>query len=197
MTLNQQPELKEAILRQTEKDKDKLLVRLINKDKRLMEQLHYQLLENENDLYSRIQEVKNKIEETFNRAKKGIAREKAMYQHKELTGYLKSASGLVNEHASITKNKESELDLRLLILEEAFDQFRRLYTEQIAGYKADTHFIYQAARIKSILGLYDKLHEDLQYEYRKRLVSLMEFVHKTLLRDYVKGIGIETSTYLF
>ena len=148
MTLNQQPDLKEAILNQSEKEKDKLLVRLINKDKKLIEQLHFFLLENENDLINRIQIVKAELEKVFERTEKGIAKKTSNYKHKELTGYLKSASGLVNEHASITKNKESELDLRLLILEETFDTFFNLYKDNSVGFKADTHFIYQEPESK-------------------------------------------------
>src|SRR5690606_5475408 len=148
MKLNRQPALKEAILNQSQKEKDKLLVRLINKDKKLMQQLHFSLLENEDDLIERIQIVKAELEKVFERTEKDISRKTLNYKHKELTGYLKAASGIVNEHASITKNKESELDLRLLILEETFDTFFNLYKENNLGYKADLHFIYQATRIK-------------------------------------------------
>lgn len=196
MTLNQQPELKEAILNQSEKEKDKLLVRLINKDKKLMEQLHFSLLEDEDDLIERIQNVKAELEKVFERTEKGISKKTLYYKHQELTGYLKSASGLVNEHASITKNKESELDLRLLILEETFDTFYNLYQENNLGYKADLHFIYQATRIKAIVALYDKLHEDLQFEYRERLSNVMKFVHTSILSDYLIQLNVNYLNYI-
>lgn len=196
MTLNQQPELKEAILNQSEKEKDKLLVRLINKDKKLMEQLHFVLLENEDDLITRIQDKKQELELLFERIEKGVSKKRSNYKHKELTGFLKTASGLVNQHASITKNKESELDLRLLILEESFDTYFNLYKENSVGYKADAHFIYQAARIKAILALYDKLHEDLQYEYKERIATTMKFVHNSILSDYVVSLGINYLNYM-
>ena len=50
MNLKQVPELKNAILDLPSKEKDKLLLRLINKDETLVEHLHFQLLEDENDL---------------------------------------------------------------------------------------------------------------------------------------------------
>lgn len=196
MTLNQQPELKEAILNQSEKEKDKLLVRLINKDKKLIEQLHFSLLENEADLIERIQNVKADLEKVFERTEKDVSKKTLNYKHKELTGYLKTASGLVNEHASITKNKESELDLRLLILEETFDTFFNLYQENSVGYKADLHFIYQATRVKSVIALYDKLHEDLQFEYRERLSKVMKFVHISILSDYLIQLNINYLNYI-
>lgn len=185
MTLNQLPELKEAILNQSQKEKDKLLVRLINKDKRLIEQLHFLLLENEDDLLDRIQKIKTRLEDLFAAAQQFISRKKSDYKHKELTAWLKSASGLVNEHASITKNKESELDLRLLILEEAFDTYFNFYQSGSSGFKSDAHFTYVAARIKAILTIYNKLHEDLQFEYRDRIDYILEFAKSTELKSYI------------
>lgn len=193
MTLNQQPELKEAILRQSQKEKDKLLVRLINKDKRLMEQLHYLLLEDENDLYSRIRQVKEKLEIVFSRAIKGIANQRAANRYKELTAYLKSASGIVNEHAAITKNKESELDLRLMIVEWSFQTYPHLYEKALRSAYNEAHFVYQATRIKTIITLYSKLHEDLQFEYNDRLSTVMDFAGKTILRSYMQAAGITAS----
>nr|WP_297309734.1 hypothetical protein [uncultured Flavobacterium sp.] len=185
MTLNQQTELKEAILNQSQKEKDKLLVRLINKDKKLMEQLHFLLLENEDDLLNRIQKVKTQLENLFETAQKFISRKKTDYKHKELTAWLKSASGLVNEYAAITKNKESELDLRLLILEEAFDTYFNLYQNESSGFKSDAHFTYVAARIKAILTIYQKLHEDLQFEYRDRINHILDFSNTSQLKEYI------------
>src|SRR5690606_10783199 len=105
-------------------------------------------------------------------------------------------SGIVNEHASITKNKESELDLRLLILEETFDTFFNLYKENSIGYKSDLHFIYQATRIKAVVALFDKLHEDLQFEYRERLSNVMQFVHNSILSDYLVNLNVNYLNYL-
>jgi len=191
MTLNQQPELKEAILRQSQKEKDKLLIRLINKDKRLMEQLHYLLLEDENDLYSRILKVKGKLENVFSRAVKGIEKQRQVNRYKEFTAYLKSASGIVNEHAAITKNKESELDLRLMIVEWSFQTYPQFYEKVIRSAYNEAHFLYQTARIKTIVSLYSKLHEDLQFEYDERLSAIMDFAEKTVLKSYVQAAGVK------
>lgn len=191
MTLNQQPELKEAILRQSQKEKDKLLIRLINKDKRLMEQLHYLLLEDENDLYARIEKVKDKLEQVFSRAVKGIEKQRPVHRYKELTAYLKSASGIVNEHASVTKNKKSELDLRLLIIEWSFRTYPHFYRQGMRSAHNEAHFVYQTARIKTVVNLYSKLHEDLQYEYTERLESIMDFARHTLLEGPMHAAGIK------
>lgn len=189
-TLTKQPHLKEAILNLSEKEKDKLLVRLINKDKKLIEQLHYLLLEDENDLIQRINEAKNDLSLVFDRMRSGLNRTKQHYKHRELTAYLKSASGIVNEHASVTKNKESELDLRLVIFEETIKNYHPLYLNEANGYKADMHFSYQISRLKSILSLYDKLHDDLKYEYRDRIQFVLDFVERSVLKDYALAAGI-------
>lgn len=191
MTLTQQPDLKEAILNLSQKEKDKLLVRLINKDKKLMQQLHFSLLEDENDLIQRIVTAKADLEIVFKRMFAGIDKTRTHYKHRELTGYLKSASGVVNEHASITKNKESELDLRLLILEETFKHYGALYSGELIGYKSDVHFVYQIARLKAVLTLYEKLHEDLQYEYRERIENILFFVHASVLHEYAVAAGLK------
>lgn len=190
MSLSQQPHLKEAILSLSEKEKDKLLVRLINKDKKLIEQLHFLLLENEDDLIKRIKDCELHLNNVFKRMSSGIGKTPKYNKHRELTGYLKSASGLVNEHASITKNKESELHLRLLILEHSFEVYTEFYTTFIESNKASIHFEYQIARLKAVLNLYNKLHEDLQYEYKSRLLEIIHFIKNSVLNKFLNGTNI-------
>lgn len=65
MNLKQVPELKNAILDLPSKEKDKILLRLINKDETLVEHLHFQLLEDENDLIDRVNIIYEKIDNQF------------------------------------------------------------------------------------------------------------------------------------
>lgn len=156
-----------------------------------MEQLHYLLLEDENDLYARIRLVKEKLEKVFTRALQGIEKQRQANRYKEFTAYLKTASGIVNEHAAVTKNKESELDLRLIIMEWSFRMFPHFYEKTIRSAYNEAHFVYQASRIKTIVNLYSKLHEDLQYEYTERLSDIRYFADKTILKSYTRAAGIE------
>ena len=71
-----------------------------------------------------------------------------------------------------------------------------MYQENNLGYKADLHFIYQATRIKAVVTLYDKLHEDLQFEYRERLSKVMKFVHTSILSDYLVQLNINYLNYI-
>ena len=65
MKLKDVPELKNSILDLPSKEKDKLLLRLINKDETLVEHLHFQLLEDENDLQDRVKNIYEKIDLQF------------------------------------------------------------------------------------------------------------------------------------
>ena len=66
LNVNQIPALKQAVLDLTEKEKNQLLIRLINKDQVLIEQLHFRLLEDEMDLIKRYEDLKDEIESTLN-----------------------------------------------------------------------------------------------------------------------------------
>ena len=66
LNVNQIPNLKQEILDLPEKEKNQLLIRLINKDQVLIEQLHFRLLENEWDLIQRFEALKEEILETLN-----------------------------------------------------------------------------------------------------------------------------------
>ena len=64
MLLKDHKDLKAAITAIPDKEKDKLLLRLIAKDKVLTEHLHFKLLEDESDLEERHQLLKEEIDES-------------------------------------------------------------------------------------------------------------------------------------
>ena len=180
MSLHKDAELKEAVLNLSPKEKDKLLVRLIGKDKMLMKQLHFQLLEDETDLEDRIEKLRTNLSDMLQPSRSGI-KNVAMYSnYKALTNLLRQASGMINEHEKVTKDKFSEAEFRLLILEQAFKLYPILFdrTHILVGSKLQN---YVTTRIKSTFGKYDKLHEDLQFDLR----DSYEFV-----RDFAEDKGI-------
>ena len=59
--VNHIPELKQAIIDLPDKEKNQLLIRLINKDQILIEHLHFKLLEDDFDLIKRYEDLKNEI----------------------------------------------------------------------------------------------------------------------------------------
>ena len=174
MSLHKQPELKEAVLQLSSKEKDKLLVRLIGKDKLLMKQLHYQLLESEGDLEDRILSLREKLTDLLTPSRSGI-KNTAMYSnYKSLILLLRQASGLINEHEKVTKDKFSEAEFRLLILQEAFQHYPKLFQpNHVLIY--DKLRRYVEARLKTTYNKYHKLHEDLQFDLHELYDSVMAF----------------------
>jgi predicted component of type VI protein secretion system len=65
MLLSEHKDLKLAIRSLPEKEKDKLLLRLVAKDKVLTEHLHFKLLENEQDLSDRCEALMERIDRSI------------------------------------------------------------------------------------------------------------------------------------
>ena len=180
MSLHKQPELKVAILQLPSKEKDKLLVRLIGKDKLLMKQLHFQLLETEVDLEERIISMRERLIDMIKPSHSGI-KNTAMYNnYKDLIILLRQASGMINEHEKVTKDKFSEVEFRLLILQEAFKHYPKLFVHNYILI-FDKLRRYVEACIKTTHNKYHKLHEDLQFDLQEQYNIVMEFAHENNL----------------
>ncbi|PRD54042.1 hypothetical protein [Sphingobacterium gobiense] len=174
MSLHKQPELKEAVLNLPQKEKDKLLVRLVGKDKMLMKQLHFQLLEDQVDLEDRIEKLKERLALLFADGRNTVKNIPVYSNYKELQSLIRQASGLVNEHEKITKDKYSEIDCRIFILNEAFRRFPRLF-EKSAVHSAFKLHDYVKARVKTTTNKFEKLHEDLQFDLQESMEEMMAF----------------------
>ncbi|WP_409151736.1 hypothetical protein [Sphingobacterium sp. BS-2] len=177
MSLHKDQELKEAVLNLPAKEKDKLLVRLINKDKMLLKQLHYELLEDEADLEDRIFDLKNALESLFEVNSNKVKNLPMYSNYKGLNSSLRQASGMINEHEKITKDKFSVVECRLLILQEAFDRYPSLFGPSALSpaFKLQS---YVSARIKNAVKIYDNLHEDLQFDLKDQMEYVLEFAEQ-------------------
>ncbi len=163
MSLHKDPKLKEAVLQLSPREKDKLLIRLIGKDKMLMKQLHFQLLEDEEDLHQRIESLREKLQDMTRPNQSGIKNAATFTHYRSLTTLLRQQSGLINEHEKVTKDKFSEVEFRLSILESAFKTYPLLFQPSYIA-ASDKLRKYVIARLKATLSKYDKLHEDLQFD---------------------------------
>lgn len=193
MSLHRDPELKTAILSLPESQKDKLLTRLIGKDRMLMKQLRFQLLEDEFDLADRVADVEQQLADFFERISTYIPNTNDYKHSHHLLGELKHASGIINEHFTITKDKMSEIALRLFLVSQSFSQFANLFAPHPYGHNRKL-LEYQSARLKYILGKYGKLHEDLQFEFRDTLDGALAFAHGSGMEPYVKALGLPKET---
>lgn len=179
MRINEDPELKDAILDLPPKEKDKMLLKLVSKDPLLMNQLHFRLLEDEADLHDRQQQVRAKLEKQLERIDAQTTQRK--YSARNLLSDLKSASGIVNEHVRITNDKTGEIDLRLYILEQSIKRYGKQYMDG-ADYFNERLLAYQAARLKTILAKYHSIHEDLQFDFRERMNDVLHFAFHSAIK---------------
>lgn len=185
MNLKDVPELKISILDLPTKEKDKLLLRLINKDETLVEHLHFQLLEDDNDLQERVKLIYEKIDLQFKKSHHLINQININRSHRQLLLTLKTLSGIVNYHVQITKDKVSEFELRKYILQESFFRYPYLFKTYTTGENAEKLYTYKKGRLKLIQTLFDKFHEDLKYDYESELYQLNDFLKETSLKKSV------------
>lgn len=181
------PELKTAILELPEKEKDKLLLRLIRKDSTLIQQLHFQLLEDQIDLEERRTRTFKIVNVELDQVEKQLGARK-YYHPRDLLLDLRSMSGFVNQHALITKDKMGELELRMHILNRVFQLAGTFF--EYSNHANERLLLYIVGRIKNIFTAFEKLHEDLQYDYVEKLNEILAFGHSCALKNPLQELAI-------
>lgn len=163
LNVNQIPALKQEILDLPEKEKNQLLIRLINKDQVLIEQLHFKLLEDEYDLIKRFEDLKAEIVTTLKDNFNSIINSKYTDKGKLYLRMIRNLSSRINHYAKVTKDVNGELRLRTILLIESSAKYKSIQNEDsVIGYKVR---LYQVSKIKTMITLFGKLHEDLKYDY--------------------------------
>lgn len=159
------PELEEAILNLPQKEKNKLLIRLINKDQLLTDQLQYQLLENtESDLQFRRSEIKERTATLFHHS--------PIYLYKDLLYYVREAVSYINRHTKVTKDKRGELELLIHLFtktESILPELKNKWRDQVFKEKFIT---YSLARVNKMNTLLDMLHEDFRVEFEEDIAAI-------------------------
>jgi hypothetical protein len=184
MLLKDHKELKVAILSIPLKEKDKLLLRLIAKDKLLTEHLHFKLLEDVLDLQERHKVLKDEIDNSIHLLlfdKKPSA--------KDVLTVLRKLNGKINHHYKVTKEINSEVELRIHLLDvipltirEGLFSYSNAYTDKLI-----TYFLRTA---KSAFIKYFKLHEDLQFDLRNDGESVLKKINDYKLTGQAAGLGL-------
>ncbi|QTV05502.1 hypothetical protein [Faecalibacter bovis] len=170
--VNHIPALKQEILDLPEKEKNQLLIRLINKDQVLIEQLLFRLLEDEFDLNKRFEDLKTEIESTLNDNYKAIMNVKFNDKGRMYLRLIRGLSSKINHFAKVTKDVNGELRLRTFLLIESTKKYNQLQKEDtVIGYKTR---LYQVSKIKTMISLFGKLHEDLKYDYSSEFYEILE-----------------------
>lgn len=180
MKLVEHKDLKVAITDLPVKEKDKLLLRLIAKDKVLTEHLHYKLLEDESDLELRKEDIKANIESQIAELKKLNVKEALVKVRKMITS--------VNHFYKVTKDPLGEVELKFFILNIIPLDYKR----SLFGYK-DFGFLFATFYVKTVsitLNKFNKLHEDLQFDLSENINKLLSKVYSSKLASAAEDAGL-------
>lgn len=180
MKLSAYPNLKKAIVSLPDKEKDKLLLRLIAKDKVLTEHLHFKLLEDALDLETRKQAIKDQLERDFSLMEPMHA--------KEALAKLRKMIGGINHFYKVSKDLSGEIELRLFL----FEHLPLNYKSKILNYR-DYTVLLQVFVVKSILATLkkiDKLHEDLQFDFSAAVDQVLKRIHQSTLKNVAADLEL-------
>lgn len=160
-------QLKEAILHMPEREKDKLLIRLIAKDPMLVRQLQHQLLEDEIDMEAKRKELIQGAISVFSRED---------FHHWTHTPglvmmVLRDFSGAISRHVKITKDKYGEVQLLVLLVNLSFrKQSAILYENQ---HRADKFADYACKKAQIAFKKLQKLDRDYYIEFDKDVNEML------------------------
>jgi len=155
---------KKALQLLPEKEKNKLILRLLKKDIPLAQRLYFELVETDT-----VEDKRKKMEAEI--------RKKVQWATNQYysPGYLlldaREISGMINEHVSVTKDKQGEISLNCLMVRELLEQNNHKIS-QAPRSKAQTFSVYVLSRMFKIMGLIRKQHEDLHIEFRDDIETI-------------------------
>lgn len=159
--------LKQAITRMPVKEKDKLLLRLVAKDEKLVRRLIFDLIEGGETRDDRASRLKKDILLDFEKATKEYM----------TPGYvllfLRHWNARINEHVQATKDKPGEVSLVFFMLAESFRKFRNIM-DKFPPQRSSTLAPYVVKRTADTLKKANKLHEDYRMEYARDLQEVLE-----------------------
>ncbi|MGV3561280.1 hypothetical protein [Larkinella arboricola] len=173
-------DLKKEILKLPSNEKDKLLLRLIAKDKDLVERLHFVLIEGETTTEERRYDLKEKIAQTAN----------GHYNHPDgwMLKAMRSLASAITHHVKITKDKYGEVELNLYLLTAFFatqpSQFAHL------NHHNQNSCAFVGKRAESILKKLQKIDPDYYIEFETDMNQTLEFIHTHGPGFYARQIGL-------
>lgn len=184
MKLSEHKNLKSEILALPTKEKDKLLLRLVAKDKVLTEHLHFLLLENEADLSERVEMIKQTILEEMQMLKLN----KNLNARDVLTSLRKLAK-LVNHNLKVTKANFEDVELRIFLFNHTVIDFKRNIFSSVKNYE-DIFANYFVKATMVTLRKFEKLHDDLQYDQKEEMEKLLLKIHDSKMAKKAEVLGL-------
>ncbi len=163
-------ELAKAILMMPQPERDKLLLRLIGKDEKLVLKLAFELLEGTaNDVEVRRNNLSERLKTHMN----------APYLTYASPGMvmmaMRGTSGEITEHVRVTKDKFGDIMLNLQLIIATFKRFGEMFSTTRNDCDKITAYI-----IKKILDIFVKiqrLHPDMLLDFKEDLNTTLSIVH--------------------
>ncbi|WP_266363133.1 hypothetical protein [Tellurirhabdus rosea] len=161
-------DLKKEILRLPSGEKDKLLLRLVAKDKILTEQLHFQLIEQGATTEERRNEVRERIAATA----------PGHYSHPDnwMLKAMRMLSSAITHHVRITKDKYGEVELSIYLLNAFFDAQPALF--RTLNRHNEKTCAYVAKRAEMAVKKLQKMDPDYFIEFDTEVNRMLTFIHQ-------------------
>lgn len=171
--------LQQAILDLPQKEKDKLLIRLIGKDKLLIEKFEFELLEAGETL----QERRTDLHEAFE-----MMYHSYITSPKALLYEVRKMSSAITRHLKITKDKYGEVELTIALIKGCFEH-NTYIVEKYSSY-ADALLQYLAKRTEAVVKKVEKLHPDEQFDFLENLNLLLQYNYQYATAYYAKELKL-------
>jgi hypothetical protein len=157
-------EFKKALQELPSTEKDKLILRLLKKDLVLANQLLFQLVDTDTVEQKRVF-IENELTRYLNKSADRF------YRLGFFLMDMRFASGKINDHVAITKDKYGEISLNIQFLIESI-KHTKLYILNSKPKDSYTLCIYIIARAFKILLLIKAQHEDLHLDFKESVEKL-------------------------
>ena len=164
-------DFKDAISELTDKEKDKLILRLLKRDIPLAKRLYFELVSTQT-----AEELRGEMETRLQQRLSHIAH--PHYNLVDLMVEIRILSGEISAHVNTTKDKVGEVSLSILLVNQAIKD----YTPRIdrsSPVKAHKICVYLVSKCFKILMLIQALHEDYRVEFREDLEQMGELIGKS------------------
>jgi hypothetical protein len=184
MKLSEHKDLKKQILDLPPKEKDKLLLRLVAKDKVLTEHLHFLLLEDESNLRDRVEAIKEEIlqnMQTLSSSKNTNA--------KDTLSTLRKLAKAVNHNLRVTKANFEDVSLRIFLFHHTVTKFKGRNYSSYKSYD-DIFVTYFIKSTLVTLRKFYKLHEDLQFDLKDDMNKLLAKIYKEDMANVAADLNL-------
>lgn len=172
-------QLKKAIIQMPQKEKDKLLLRLIAKDSTLTDKLYFELIEESSTIPERRDAISGRITRISN-----ITQDSPGW----ILMDMRNLSGDITYHVKVTKDKIGGLELNLFLL----NTFLKKYADKLRTYssRTDKCALYIVKKAVTILNGLNKLDEDYHVDYRNDVNHMLQQIYQLSSKMYARQLEL-------